>query len=108
MEHQMTLETNFPTSKGWGMLLENQTIRIFPTFRATQATTSINMGQKSCRNAKRYETQGGDWISSSCLLPALALITSSLWPLGHGGAVDLDPRRWEGSAPYFEGFVLRF
>jgi hypothetical protein len=47
MEQQMTLETNFPTSKGWGLLLENQTIRIFPIFRATQATTSINMGQQN-------------------------------------------------------------
>jgi hypothetical protein len=31
-----------------------------------------------------------------------------LWPLGHGGTVDLGPRRWEGSAPYFESFVLSF
>jgi hypothetical protein len=32
----------------------------------------------------------------------------SLWPLDHGVMVDLGPRRWEGSAPYFEGFVLNF
>jgi hypothetical protein len=32
----------------------------------------------------------------------------SLWPLGHGVTVDLGPRRWEGSAPCFEGFVLNF
>jgi hypothetical protein len=32
----------------------------------------------------------------------------SLWPLGHGDVVDLDPHRWEGSTPYFEGSVLRF
>jgi hypothetical protein len=47
-------------------------------------------------------------ISDSCLLPAPPLIALSLWPLGHGGVVDLGPRRWEGSAPYFEDFVLRF
>jgi hypothetical protein len=32
----------------------------------------------------------------------------SLWPLGHGVTVDLGPRRWEGSALYFESFVLNF
>jgi hypothetical protein len=32
----------------------------------------------------------------------------SLWPLGHGGAVDLGPRRWKGSSPCFGGFVLHF
>jgi hypothetical protein len=43
----------------------------------------------------------GDWISASCLPPATRLIASSLWSLGHGGAVDLSPPRWEGSAPFF-------
>jgi hypothetical protein len=27
---------------------------------------------------------------------------------GHGGTVDLGPRRWEGSVPCFEGFILSF
>jgi hypothetical protein len=28
--------------------------------------------------------------------------------LDHGGTVDLGLRRWEGSVPFFEGFVLCF
>jgi hypothetical protein len=35
-------------------------------------------------------------------------ITSSLQSLGHGGAVDLGPRRWEDFEPCNEGFVLVF
>jgi hypothetical protein len=32
----------------------------------------------------------------------------SLWHLGHGGTVDLGPRRSEGSVPCFEGFIFSF
>jgi hypothetical protein len=42
-----------------------------------------------------------------CLPLAPPHITPPLWPLDHGCALDIGPRRWEGSALCFEGFVLR-
>jgi hypothetical protein len=53
------------------------------------------------------DSQAIDRISC-CLPSAPPQIAPSLWPLGHGSAVDLSSRRWEGSAPYFEGPVFRF
>jgi hypothetical protein len=48
-------------------------------------------------------------IASQHLPPAdAAADRPSLWPLGHGGMVDLGPRRWEGSAPCFEGSLICF
>jgi hypothetical protein len=64
---------------------------------------------------KQYNNQGSDVIkttcdriSTSCLPSTPPLIASSLWPLGHGGALDLGPHRWESFASCFEGFVVYF
>jgi hypothetical protein len=42
------------------------------------------------------------------LPPAPPLVASPLWPLGHGGVVDLSLRWWESSALSSEGFILHF
>jgi hypothetical protein len=64
---------------------------------------------------KQYNNQGSDiikaicdWISASCLPPAPPLIASALWPLGHGGAVDLGPHRWERFAPILRASLFIF
>jgi hypothetical protein len=84
--------------------------RFLATLNPISLFCSNNLSQGYEALRRRQVTVTPQAITIGSHLPPAGAVADrqSLWLLGHGGAVDLGPRRWEGSALCFEGFVFYF